>query len=134
MNDSTNQPVIPVTDPVAFSIIDDMDTAIAVLYIGRDHGITPQADGCLRDVTVRCRDYLGDRRKVFGKEWAEARSSWIRPGPEVAPLAAALSEALNLIDALTGDDRKAADRVRAKLRRELPTLHHLRALLVKAEG
>ena len=62
------------------SIIDDMDTAIAVLYIGRDHGITPQADACMRAVCIRVRDELSAKRTLYAKEWAEARPSWQRDG------------------------------------------------------
>lgn len=36
----------PVTDPIE-QLCDEADTAFAVLYIGRDHGVTPQAMGCV---------------------------------------------------------------------------------------
>lgn len=122
------------SDLEALSIIDDMDTAVAVLFIGRDHGITPQADACLCNVTVRCRDYLAARRKALGEIWNQARSSWIRPGPEIAPMAAALSEAVRLIEVLIADDKTAARKMRDNLRSGASVLHHLRAVLAKAES
>ncbi len=39
-------------------LLDDIDTALATLNIGRDHGITPQAAGALRDVWQRTREAL----------------------------------------------------------------------------
>jgi len=36
----------PITDPVE-KVCDEADTAFAVLFIGRDHGVTPQAMGCI---------------------------------------------------------------------------------------
>jgi hypothetical protein len=62
------------------SILDDMDAAIATLYIGRDHGITPQADGAMRDVCIRIRDALSERRPFYAAAWAEARHTWERKG------------------------------------------------------
>jgi len=40
-------------------LLDDIDTAFAVLNIGRNHGITPQAARCCREVWQRTRDKLG---------------------------------------------------------------------------
>lgn len=120
-------------DPIAFSIIDDMDTAIAVLYIGRNHGVTPQADACLRAVTVRCRDYLAQHRRAYAEVWAEARGSWLRPGSAQAPvpMAAVLDKAICLIEALVGDDRRAAEVARRNLRGPASILPQFRALLAK---
>lgn len=78
------------------SILDDMDAAVATLYIGRDHGITPQADGALRDVCVLIRDDIATRRATYGRLWPDVRHTWTRHGDAhpVPTLCDTLSSAL----------------------------------------
>ena len=41
--------------PAIFDAIDDADTAFATLFIGRDHGVTPQAAQCCQDLCGQIR-------------------------------------------------------------------------------
>ncbi len=87
------------------SILEDVDAAIATLYIGRDHGITPQADGALRDVVIRLRDatYTSD---TLREVWTEARPSWLRGGKAlpVETINARLLSALRGVCGMTADN------------------------------
>jgi len=80
------------------SILDDVDAAIATLYIGRDHGITPQADGALREAVVRLRDATYTS-PALREVWTESRPSWLRGGKAlpVETINARLLSALRLV-------------------------------------
>lgn len=58
------------------SILDDADAALATLFIGRDHGITPQAEDACKKLVVRVRDALAKERPEYAATWAESRDSW----------------------------------------------------------
>lgn len=57
-----------ITDPVG-KVLNKADAAIAVIFIGRDHGITPQAESCIEDTLQEAEDIddpvVNQVREVF---------------------------------------------------------------------